>query len=92
MLDVDLPLVLRDGAVARLAGPAAGAHLGLPRVAGELYRAARRLRVFTLRPASVDARAIAALLEQPADEVRARLGASRANDGVTDERRVRKGV
>jgi HD superfamily phosphohydrolase len=78
MLDVDLPLVRRDGSVVRLAGPAAGAFLGLPRVAGELYRAARRLRVFTLAPATVPAPAIVELLEQPVEEMRARLAAGRA--------------
>jgi HD superfamily phosphohydrolase len=78
MLDVDLPLVRRDGTVVRLAGTAAGAFLGLPRVAGELYRAARRLRVFTLAPATVPARGILGLLECPAVEMRARLAAGRA--------------
>jgi hypothetical protein len=64
--------------VVRLAGAAAGALLGLPRVAGELYRAARRLRVFTIAPATVPARGVVALLELPVEEMRARLGAGRA--------------
>jgi hypothetical protein len=64
--------------VVRLTGAAAGGWLGLPRVAGELYRAARRLRVFTLAPASLPARAIVALLEGSAEELRARLAAGRA--------------
>ena len=50
MLALDLPLVKRDGSVTQLAGADATAHLGLPRVAGELYRSARWLRVFVLRP------------------------------------------
>ena len=78
MLNVDLPLVRRDGSVVRLAGAAAGAFLGLPRVAGELYRAARRLRVFTIAPATVPARGVVALLELPVEEMRARLAAGRA--------------
>jgi HD superfamily phosphohydrolase len=78
MLDLDLPLARRDGSVVRLTGAAAGGWLGLPRVAGELYRAARRLRVFTLAPASLPARAIVALLEGSAEELRARLAAGRA--------------
>src|SRR5207253_8167814 len=41
MLALDVPLVKRDGAVTHLGG-----DLGLPRVAAELYRSARRLRVF----------------------------------------------
>jgi hypothetical protein len=73
MLDVDVPLVRRDGSVVHLSGSAAGAVLGLPRVAEELNRAARRLRVFTLRPATVPARGIVKLLEWTADELRARL-------------------
>ncbi len=75
MLDVDLPLVRRDGTVVRLAGAAAGEYLGLPRVAAELYRAARRLRVLTLRPARVPAGGVVALLELSGADVRARLAA-----------------
>lgn len=50
MLEVDLPLRLRDGRVVRLTGEGRSGQLGLPRVAGELYRSARRLRVFTAAP------------------------------------------
>lgn len=74
MLTLDLPLVKRDGSVHRLAGSDAAAHLGLPRVAAELYRSARHLRVFTLRPAHVPKRALVELITQPAEMVRARLG------------------
>ena len=49
MLAVDLPLRTRDGSVERLTGEGRAGHLGLPRIAGELYRSARRLRVFTAR-------------------------------------------
>jgi hypothetical protein len=65
--------VKRDGAVLRLAGADAAAHLGLPRVAAELYRSARHLRVFVLRPAQVPERPLVDLILLPADEVRARL-------------------
>jgi HD superfamily phosphohydrolase len=51
MLSVDLPLRLRDGSVERLTDAGRAGHLGLPRVAEELYQSARRLRVFTARPA-----------------------------------------
>ena len=49
MLGVDLPLKLRDGGVERLTDEGRAGHLGLPRIAEELYRSARRLRVFTAR-------------------------------------------
>ena len=78
MLGLDLPLVRRDGTVAQLAGGEAAAHLGLPRVAAELYRSARRLRVFTLRPAAVPEQPLIALVCTPRDEVAARLEQARA--------------
>jgi uncharacterized protein len=71
MLALDLPLVKRDGTVTHLAGAGATAQLGLPRVATELYRSARRLRVFALRPPprAVAAKAIVDLVMTPRDEV-----------------------
>jgi hypothetical protein len=47
MLSVDLALRTRDGAIERLTDAGRAGQLGLPRVADELYRSARRLRVFT---------------------------------------------
>ena len=73
MLALDLPLVKRDGTVTQLAGTEAGAHLGLPRVAAELYRSARRLRVFVIGTAALPAKAIVALVSLPRAEVAARL-------------------
>jgi uncharacterized protein len=78
MLALDLPLVKRDGSVTQLAGADATAHLGLPRVAGELYRSARRLRVFLLRPVPVPMQSIVNLVMLPGDEVAARLAAERS--------------
>ena len=52
MLSVDLPLATRGGRVERLTDEGRAGQLGLPRVADELYRSARRLRVFVARPAS----------------------------------------
>ena len=78
MLALDLPLVKRDGSVTQLAGAEATAHLGLPRVAGELYRTARRLRVFVLRPVRVPKQAIVDLIMLPGEEVAARLAAERS--------------
>src|SRR5438034_5226559 len=68
MLALELPLVKRDGTVTHLAGAAAAAHLGLPRVAAELYRSARRLRVFVLRDVAVPAHAIVDLVMAPREE------------------------
>ena len=59
MLAVDLPLRTRTGSVERLTGEGVAGQFGLPRVAGELYRSARRLRVFTAAP-----------IGQPLDQVR----------------------
>jgi len=74
MLTLDLPLVKRDGSVTHLAGAEAAAHLGLPRVAIELYRSARRLRVFALRAATVPARTIVEVVMTPREEVAQRVG------------------
>jgi hypothetical protein len=75
MLALSLPLVKRDGAVTQLAGPDTGAdpHLGLPRVAAELYRSARRLRVFVIGAATLPAKGIVELVMTPRKEVAARL-------------------
>jgi uncharacterized protein len=78
MLTLDLPLVKRDGSVTQLSGADATAHLGLPRVAGELYRTARRLRVFVLRPVRIPVNAIVDLIMLPGAEVTARLAAERS--------------
>ncbi len=68
MLALDVPLVKRDGTVTHLGGDESAAHLGLPRVAAELYRSARRLRVFTLRAVPMDPGRIVDLVMRPRDE------------------------
>jgi HD superfamily phosphohydrolase len=73
MLGVDLPLRLRDGTVERLTDEGRAGHLGLPRIAGELYQSARRLRVFVARPVSTSLAGVTALLEATADDMAARL-------------------
>jgi HD superfamily phosphohydrolase len=78
MLGVDLPLVRRDGEVVLLTGSAAEAHLGLPRVAAELYRSARRLRLFAARPVRLAAESVIELVCLPGEEVAARLAGDRA--------------
>jgi HD superfamily phosphohydrolase len=77
MIDLALPVVRRDGVVIRLAGAATQAQLGLPRVAAELYRSARSLRLFTTRPVDIDPAALADLVTWPSDVVVERLGAER---------------
>jgi hypothetical protein len=47
-------------------------------VADELYRSARRLRVFVARPASRDLAAVLGVVVLPAEEVRNRLQEGRA--------------
>ena len=73
MLGLDLPLARRDGSVVQLAGTGAESYLGVARVAAELIRSARRLRVFVLRPAQVAAKRVVGLAALPADEVRRQL-------------------
>jgi len=78
MLGVDLPLKLRDGSVERLTDEGRAGHLGLPRIAGELYRSARRLRVFAARPVERSVDKVPALLEMTAAEVAARIGSGKS--------------
>ena len=47
MLSVDLPLLTRSGTIEHLTDEGRAGQLGLPRIANELYRSARRLRIFT---------------------------------------------
>jgi hypothetical protein len=70
--------VQRDGTVIQLAGADATAQLGLPRVAGELHRSARRLRVFVLGSATVQADAIVRLVMLPREEVLERVEQERS--------------
>lgn len=75
MLAVDLPLRTRGGQVERLTDQGRAGHLGLPRIADELYRSARRLRVFTASPPAPGADRVRGLAALPTDEVRRRLDA-----------------
>jgi hypothetical protein len=74
MLAVDLPLRTRTGTVERLTGEGVAGQFDLPRVAGELYRSARRLRVFTARPVTRDLTSVRELVALRPSEVEARLG------------------
>jgi hypothetical protein len=53
MLGVDLALLTRNGRVERLTDAGRAGQLGLPRISGELYASARRLRIFTSKPRTI---------------------------------------
>jgi len=73
MLGVDLPLRTRNGGVERLTDAGRAGQLGLPRVADELYRSARRLRVFVAAAPSRPVNGLLDLLTCPAPDVERRL-------------------
>jgi HD superfamily phosphohydrolase len=73
MLGVDLPLRTRGGSVERLTDAGRAGQLGLPRVADELYRSARRLRVFVAETPRAPLTGVPQLLTCPAAELRARV-------------------
>ena len=73
MLGVNLPLRTRRGVIERLTDAGRAGQLGLPRVADELYRSARRLRIFVSSPPSASLDPVVALLTYPAEEVRRHL-------------------
>ncbi|MDX2057667.1 MAG: HD domain-containing protein [Gemmatimonadales bacterium] len=64
MLAVDLPLRTRTGTVERLTDEGRAGQLGLPRIADELYRSARRLRVFVADPVTIDPARVFELLSR----------------------------
>ncbi len=64
MFQVNLLLERRGGGVERVGPGGVPGVMDLPRVAEELYRTARVLRVFTLVPRQVDPAALLALLEE----------------------------
>jgi hypothetical protein len=73
MLGVNLPLRTRRGTIERLTDAGRAGQLGLPQVADELYRTARRLRIFVSSSPGASLDAIVPLLTNPAGEVRRRL-------------------
>jgi HD superfamily phosphohydrolase len=76
MLGVNLPLRTRGGTIERLTDAGRAGHLGLPRVADELYRSARRLRIFVSSPPARSLEPVVALLAWPAEQVEARVRAA----------------
>jgi HD superfamily phosphohydrolase len=73
MLSVDLPLRTRGGRVERLTNEGRSGQFGLPRVAGELYRSARRFRVFVARQPNRSVERVLSVITLPADEVERRI-------------------
>ncbi len=70
LLGVNLLLRLRDGSGERLSGEGRAGHVGLPQIATELYKSARRLRVFVARPVRLRMETVVELVGRPAEEVR----------------------
>jgi HD superfamily phosphohydrolase len=77
MLGLDLPMLRRDASVVRLTDHGWQGAIDLPRLSDELYRSARRLRVFTADRAPVPDAAFLALVASPAEEIRDRLARGR---------------
>jgi uncharacterized protein len=76
MMELDLLLRGRDGAVQRLTRGGRAGLIDLPRVSEELYYSARAFRVFTAERREIDVDRVIALLEVPAAALKARLSAS----------------
>jgi HD superfamily phosphohydrolase len=53
MLDLDLPVQLRSGAVSRLTSEGLPGVIHLPELSAQLYKSARWLRIFTARPSTI---------------------------------------
>ena len=70
MLDLDLPVLHRNGTVRRLTGEGLEGSINLPMLSNELYRSARWLRVFVARPVQLDRKAVVRLATMPLDKVR----------------------
>jgi uncharacterized protein len=73
MLGVNLALRTRSGSVERLTDAGRVGHLGLPRVADELYMSARRLRVFVAATPDRQLEPVLELLTCPAKDVERKL-------------------
>jgi uncharacterized protein len=80
MFRLDLLVQRRSGEVLRVGPGGRMGLIGLPRIADELYRTARVLRVFTLAPPArpLEPSAVAGVLALPEDEVERRLASERA--------------
>jgi HD superfamily phosphohydrolase len=70
MLDVELPVRTRSGAVVRLDKKSGTDWMSIQRVSQELHTSARRLRVFAAEPIEFDQHDLLGLVEKTGDEVR----------------------
>jgi len=73
MLDLDLPVLHRNGTVRRLTGEGLEGSINLPMLSNELYRSARWLRVFVARPVQLERKAVVRLATMPESVVRSRV-------------------
>jgi hypothetical protein len=73
MLDLDLPVLHRNGSVTRLTGEGFEGSINLPLLSNQLYRSARWLRVFVARPVTLDRRAVVRLATMPEAVVRTKV-------------------
>ncbi len=73
MIEVDMPLLRKDGTVEPLAAPDGTSQLGIHRIADELHARARRLRVFAATSRPLDQQYILQLVERKKNEVESDL-------------------
>jgi HD superfamily phosphohydrolase len=73
MLDLDLPVLHRNGDVTRLTGEGFEGSINLPLLSNQLYRSARWLRVFVAKPVALDRKAVVKLATMPESIVRAQV-------------------
>ncbi|HZO19326.1 MAG TPA: HD domain-containing protein [Gemmatimonadaceae bacterium] len=78
MLGLDIPVVRRGGRVERLTTEGIAGSVSLPTLSDDLYRSARRLRIFVAESRVVPVDAILRLVRRDADEVARRLREGRA--------------
>jgi HD superfamily phosphohydrolase len=78
MLGLDIPVVRRDGRVERLTAEGIAGAVSLPTLSDELYRSARRLRVFAADPSKVPVDAVLRVVRRDGDEVAARIREGKA--------------
>ena len=73
MLDLDLPVLQRNGEVRRLTSEGLEGSINLPLLSNQLYRSARWLRIFVARPVKLDRKAVMKMALMPEPVVRARV-------------------
>ncbi|MEP7346892.1 MAG: HD domain-containing protein [Gemmatimonadaceae bacterium] len=78
MLGLDIPVLRRSGEVRRLTGEGLEGAINLPLLSEELYRSARWLRVFTVRPVEIPREHVLALAAMSADDASSRLARGKA--------------